>query len=196
MTSTSLRISAGPRIRVRKRTMRTLALLAVLAAALLLACMKKQGAPLPPPEVVPSVDLARYAGTWYEIASYPNRFQKGCSETSAVYTPQPDGTIQVLNRCVRAGKADSIKGTARIADSVTNAKLKVTFFWPFSGDYWIIDLGERYEYAVVSNPDRTYLWVLSRTPRMEAAAYGRIVAWLQGKGFDTAKLVKTLQAAP
>jgi len=175
---------------------RTLALPAVIAAALLFSCMKEQGASLPPPEVVPSVDLARYAGTWYEIASYPNRFQKGCSETSAVYTPVPDGSIEVLNRCVRAGKADSIKGTARAADSATNAKLKVTFFWPFSGDYWIIDLGERYEYAVVSNPDRTYLWVLSRSSRMDATTYGRIVAGLQGKGFDTARLVKTPQAAP
>jgi len=174
--------------------MRILALLTVTAAFLSFACTRKQGPSLPPPEVVPSVDLARYAGTWYEIASYPNRFQKGCTETSAVYTPLPDGTIEVLNRCTRAGKADTIKGTARIADSVTNAKLKVTFFWPFSGDYWIIDLGERYEYAVVSNPGRTYLWVLGRSPRMEEAAYGRILGWLQSKGFDTAKLVKTQQA--
>ena len=176
--------------------MRILALLALVAAVLIVACMKKQGASLPPPEVVPSVDITRYAGTWYEIASYPNRFQKGCTETSAVYTPLPDGTIEVLNRCTREGKEDTIKGTARVADGVTNAKLKVTFFWPFSGDYWIIDLGERYEYAVVSNPERTYLWVLSRTPRLEDAVYGRIVAWLSDKGFDTAKLAKTRQSGP
>jgi len=176
--------------------MRIVALLAVMAAVLLIACIQKQGALLPPPVVVPSVDLTRYAGTWYEIAGYPNRFQKGCTETSAVYTLLPDGTIEVLNRCMRAGKEDTIKGTARVADSVTNAKLKVTFFWPFSGDYWIIDLGERYEYAVVTNPGRTYLWVLSRTPRLEEATYLRIQAWLQTKRFDTAKLVRTLQPGP
>jgi apolipoprotein D and lipocalin family protein len=176
--------------------MRIAALLAVLAAVPVIACAGKQGASLPPPAVVPSVDLARYAGTWYEIASYPNRFQKGCAETSAVYTPRPDGAIEVLNRCIRDGKEDTIKGTARVADSVTMAKLKVTFFRPFSGDYWIIDLGERYEYAVVSNPERTYLWVLSRTPRLEDAVYSRITAWLAGKGFDTAKLVKTRQSGP
>lgn len=173
-----------------------IALFAVIAAVLSLACLRKQGVSLPPPEVVPFVDLTRYAGTWYEIASYPNRFQKGCTETSAVYTPRPDGTIEVLNRCTRAGKADSIKGTARVVDSVTNAKLKVTFFRPFSGDYWIIDLGEQYEYAVVSNPDRTYLWVLSRTPRMDDGTYMRIAGWLQGKGFDTGKLAKTVQPGP
>ena len=173
--------------------MRILALIAAMAVVLSVACKKKQGVSLPPPEVVPSVDLTRYAGTWYEIASYPNRFQKGCTETSAVYTLLPDGTLEVLNRCTRKGKSDMIKGSARVADSATNAKLKVTFFWPFSGDYWIIDLGERYEYAVVTNPDRTYLWVLSRTPRLEEATYARIVAWLQSKEFETAKLVKTLQ---
>ena len=173
--------------------MRVVAVLAIMAVVLLFSCMKKQGASLPPPEVVPHVDLARYAGTWYEIASYPNRFQKGCTETSAVYTPLPDGSIEVLNRCTRAGKADSIKGTARVADRVTNAKLKVTFFWPFSGDYWIIDLGERYEYAVVTHPERAYLWVLSRAPNMEPEAYARITAWLKSKGFDTETLVKTQQ---
>lgn len=196
MNWTSPPISAGRLIRELKGTMRIVALFAAMVAVLFAACTKQQGAQLPPPAVVPYVDLARYAGTWYEIASYPNRFQKGCTETSAVYSLLPDGTIEVLNRCTRAGKEDAIKGAARVADSNTNAKLKVTFFWPFSGDYWIIDLEERYAYAVVSNPDRSYLWVLCRTPRLDEATYLRILALLQSKGFDTAKLAKTMQTGP
>jgi apolipoprotein D and lipocalin family protein len=150
-------------------------------------------ASIPPPDVVPFVDLARYAGTWYEIASYPSRFQKGCSGTLATYTLMPDGWIEVLNRCTRAGKAESVKGKAKVDDASTNAKLKVTFFWPFSGAYWIIELGAEYEYAVVSNPDRSYLWVLSRTPRMDEGVYAGIVERLRSSGFDTGKLVRTVQ---
>jgi len=173
--------------------MRIAIILAVLSIVMLAACTIKRGPSLPPPDVVPSVDLTRYVGTWYEIASYTNRFQKGCSDTSATYTLMPDGGIEVLNRCTRAGKTDSIKGRAKVADASTNAKLKVTFFWPFSGDYWIIELGAQYEYAVVSNPDRSYLWVLSRTPRMDEAAYAGIVERLQSRGFDIGRLVRTAQ---
>jgi len=153
----------------------------------------KRGPSPPPPDVVPFVDLARYAGTWYEIASYPNRFQKGCSSTSATYTLMPGGWIEVLNRCTRAGKTDSVKGRAKVADASTNAKLKVSFFWPFSGAYWIIELGAEYEYAVVSNPDRSYLWVLSRTPRMDEGVFAGIVERLRSSGFDTGKLARTVQ---
>jgi apolipoprotein D and lipocalin family protein len=163
--------------------MRIVIVLAILSAVMLVACNAKRGPSLPPPEVVPSVDLARYTGTWYEIASYPNRFQKSCSETSATYTLLP----------TRDGKADSIKGTAKVVDPATNARIKVTFFWPFSGDYWIIELGAQYEYAVVSNPDRSYLWVLSRTPRMDEGVYAGIVERLRSRGFDTGKLARTVQ---
>jgi apolipoprotein D and lipocalin family protein len=173
--------------------MRIVIVLAVLSAVMLVACNAKRGPSLPPPEVVPSVDLARYTGTWYEIASYPNRFQKSCSDTSATYTLLPDGKIEVLNRCTRGGKADSIKGTAKVVDPATNARIKVTFFWPFSGDYWIIELGAQYEYAVVSNPDRSYLWVLSRTPRMDEGVYAGIMERLRSRGFDTGKLARTVQ---
>jgi apolipoprotein D and lipocalin family protein len=173
--------------------MRIAIILSVLSVVMLAACTMKRGPSLPPPDVVPSVDLARYAGTWYEIASYPSRFQKGCSGTSATYTLMPGGWIEVLNRCTRAGKTDSVKGKAKVADPSTNAKLKVTFFWPFSGAYWIIELGAEYEYAVVSNPDRSYLWVLSRTPRMDEGVYAGIVERLRSSGFDIGKLARTVQ---
>ena len=176
--------------------MRSALPVALLVMVLLSACTGRRAPTLPPPETVCSVDLARYAGAWYEIASYPNRFQRGCSNTSATYTPQPDGRIEVVNRCIREGKAVSVKGTATVADRPTNARLRVTFFWPFAGDYWIIDLGEQYEYAVVSNPDRSFLWVLSRTPVMDEARFTRIIARLQARSFDTSRLVRTVQSGP
>jgi apolipoprotein D and lipocalin family protein len=153
------------------------------------------GAPL---EVVPSVDLTRYAGKWYEIARLPNRFQRDCAgNTTATYTLRPDGKITVLNECRKAdGRQQSAKGTARVADAKgPNTKLKVTFFWPFSGDYWIIDLDPEYRWAVVGEPGRRYLWVLSREPQLDAALYQQIVERAKQRGFDTGKLLKTRQAS-
>ncbi|MHB8845649.1 MAG: lipocalin family protein [Nitrospirota bacterium] len=173
--------------------MRDVRVLMILSTVLLAAFSLKSGHALPPPAVVPFVDLARYSGTWYEIARFPNFFQKGCSSTSAAYTLLPDGKVEVVNRCTRGGKADSIKGTATVADPVTSAKLEVTFFWPFSGEYWIIELGAAYEYAVVSNSDRSRLWVLSRTPVMDDRVYAGIVERLRGRGFKTDRLVRTEQ---
>ena len=151
-----------------------------------------------PLQTVPSVDLSRYVGTWYEIASYPQRFQKGCTGTTATYTMRPDGQIDVLNRCSRDslnGRVTVARGRAKVVDKSTNAKLKVSFFWPFWGDYWIIDLGQDYEYAVVGHPKRKYLWVLSRTPAMDALVYEGILERLRAQGYDTTHLVRTVQPA-
>lgn len=153
----------------------------------------------PPPDVVAHVDLSRYVGTWYEIARYPNRFQKNCFGSSATYSLRPDGKIAVVNRCRRGGPngpLSSATGTARVVDPQTNARLKVTFFWPFSGDYWIVDLGERYDYAVVSGPDRKYLWILCRTPTMEPQRYRALLARLRALGFDTGRLIPASAAPP
>jgi apolipoprotein D and lipocalin family protein len=155
---------------------------------------------LPPLEVVPQVDVSRYMGTWYEIARFPHRFQEGCVATKATYTLRQDGKVDVLNECRMEnldGAVKTAKGTARVVDEKTNAKLKVTFFWPFYGSYWIIGLGDNYEYAVVGHPGRNYLWILSRTPSMDDALYNRIVRRLQNEqAYDTSKLVKTLQSKP
>jgi apolipoprotein D and lipocalin family protein len=151
---------------------------------------------LPPLQTVAKVDLARYTGTWFEIASYPQRFQKGCTGTTATYTLRDDGEIGVVNRCRKGsleGEEDSAEGRARVVDTTTNAKLEVTFFWPFWGDYWIIDLGDNYEYAVVGHPGRDYLWILSRTPTMEESVYQGILNRLQTKGYPLDRLQKTLQ---
>jgi apolipoprotein D and lipocalin family protein len=142
------------------------------------------------------VDLKRYIGTWYEIARFPNSFQEGCVGTSATYTLREDGKINVLNQCRRGtlnGEISSAKGTAWVVDEKTNAKLKVSFFWPFSGHYWIIDLGENYEYAVVGHPDRKYLWILSRSLEMDEELYNRIIERLKLQLYDTSRLMKTLQ---
>jgi len=160
--------------------------------AILLSACAANGQP-PLLTVVPQVDLGRYLGTWYEIASFPQRFQKGCTDSRAEYRLRDDGTIDVLNSCLRDGKVDTAKGKAWVVDRGTNAKLKVSFFWPFRGDYWIIDLGKDYEFAVVSAPSMKYLWILSRTPKMEEHQYQEIVGRLKERGFDMANLKRTDQ---
>ena len=146
-------------------------------------------------EVVQSVDLSRYVGRWYEISRLPNGFQKKCADmVTANYTMRADGKIGVINRCRKAsGEYATAKGRAKIVDKKTNAKLKVTFFWPFYGDYWILDLGPNYEYAVVGEPSRKYLWVLSRSPRMDEALYQQLLQKMATKGFNTDRMIRTSQ---
>lgn len=169
--------------------------LVILGGLCVAACaMTKKKAPAQELAVVPEVDLARYAGTWYEIARYPNRFQKDCFATSVTYTIRDDGTVEVINRCRSGsvnGEEKSIRGRAWSVDPTTNAKLKVQFFWPFRGDYWIIQLDTEYRYAVVGHPKRKYLWILSRTPDMDAATYDGILERLREQGYDTERLLRT-----
>ncbi|PQJ08982.1 hypothetical protein CJD36_021475 [Flavipsychrobacter stenotrophus] len=143
-----------------------------------------------------SVDVEKYSGKWYEIASYPQRFQKGCHCTTAEYTLSPDGYLIVENRCNKGsvnGKQSYIKGKAFVEKNSGNAKLKVQFFWPFRAKYWIIDLAGDYNYAVVSHPNKKYLWILSRTPKMNDAIYQQILSRLKEMGFDLSKLQVTEQ---
>lgn len=152
-----------------------------------------------PPPVVARVDLSRYVGTWYEIARFPFRLQEGCYGTVATYALRSDGGVSVVNQCRKGdfgGELAIARGTARVVDPETNAKLRVSFFWPFSGDYWIVDLGASYDYAVVSGPDREYLWVLSRTPTMPEERYDEIVRRITELGFDASRLVRTPQRTP
>jgi apolipoprotein D and lipocalin family protein len=147
-------------------------------------------------KTVPSVDLTKYAGKWYEIASYPQRFQKGCHCTTAEYTLSNKGFVILENKCRKdsvSGKLSSIKGKAFVTKNSGNAKLKVQFFWPIRGKYWIIDLAEDYSFAVVSHPNKIYLWILSRTPEMNPAIFSTIISRLKDKGFDTGKLKATEQ---
>jgi len=147
-------------------------------------------------QTVRYVDLNKYAGKWYEIASYPQRFQKGCHCTTAEYTLSDKGYVIVENRCNRGsinGKQSYIKGKAFVEKNSGNAKLKVQFFWPFKGKYWIIDLADDYSYAVISHPNKKYLWILSRTSKMDGTIYQQIISRLEEKGFDLSKLQATVQ---
>lgn len=152
----------------------------------------------PPLEVVEHVDLDRYLGTWYEIASYPAWFQRNCTAVTADYSLRDDGLIRVVNSCRKGSLDGPLKrstGRARVVDRATNARLEVSFFGPFWGDYWIIDLDPDYQWAVVGGPKRKYLWILSRTPQMDPALYDEIVARLPAKGYGPDGLNKTLQPA-
>jgi apolipoprotein D and lipocalin family protein len=151
---------------------------------------------LPELRTVAHVELPRYLGIWYEIANFPQSFQRGCTASTATYALRPDGDIDVVNRCRKDspdGPEKVARGRARVVDKITNAKLEVSFFRPFWGDYWIIDLGASYEYAVVGHPGRDYLWILARQPRLEPAVYDGIVARLAAQGYETRRLVRTVR---
>jgi apolipoprotein D and lipocalin family protein len=160
--------------------------------ALLLAACAGRG--VAPPAVAAAVDLERYLGTWYEIASYPTRFQRGCSNTRAHYARREDGTLLVRNECLRDGSPATIEGTAWVADD-DPAKLRVRFFWPFSAPYWILALDPDYRWALVGTPDRGYLWVLARSPALDEETFRAIVSLAAGRDFDPARLVRTDQQA-
>lgn len=177
---------------------RAVGLLGALAMATGCATSTTERLRLPPLQTVARVELSRYLGTWYELANFPQRFQRGCTATTATYTLRADGDLEVLNRCRKGsldGQERSARGRARVVDRVTNAKLKVSFFRPFWGDYWIIDLSDDYSYAVVGHPGRDYLWILARQPTMAEATYQGIVARLEAQGYETSRLVRTLQVA-
>ncbi|HEY0659227.1 MAG TPA: lipocalin family protein [Pyrinomonadaceae bacterium] len=153
-------------------------------------------------KTVSSVDLKRYSGKWFEIARYPNKFQKQCvGNTSVTYTIKTADKIEVLNQCVKKdGVSSDAKGEARIADKMTNAKLEVrfapkalSFISSVWGDYWIVDIDENYQYAVVGDPKREYFWILSRKPEMDDATYQNILRRAEQKGFNPGKVMKTPQ---
>lgn len=173
-------------------------LLLLFAALAVKAERKKEKEPL---RVVPSVDLPRYAGLWYEVARLPNRFEEKCAgDVTAEYTLREKGRLKVVNRCRRKdGKMTEAVGSARPADKGgPNSRLEVRFapsflsFLPFVwGDYQIIELAPDYTHAVVGSPDRKYLWFLSRNPRMDEATYLRLAGEASAQGFDVSKLIRT-----
>jgi len=156
----------------------------------------------PPVQTVAAVDLQRYLGHWYEIARFPNSFQDGrgrrCVQTTATYGLRPDGQVSVENRCLDAADGNretGASGRAYVVEGSNNARLRVTFFWPFYGDYWVIGLDPDYRWAVVGAPGRDYLWILSRTPTMTAADRAAAEAAARAQGFDIGRLQETPQGA-
>ena len=166
-------------------------MLALVAAACTTAVQR------PPLQTVARVEVDRYAGTWHEVALYPNRFQQACAaDTTATYTLLGEGRIGVLNRCRRAdGSEMSVNGVAEVVDAATNAKLKVSFLpswlrWTGigRGDYWVLHLSPDYSVAVIGEPSREYLWILARTPTLPEAEYQALMPKVSAAGYDPARL--------
>lgn len=145
-------------------------------------------------KTVSSVDVQKYAGKWFEIASMPNRFQKNCDCSTAEYAVRPDGKIDVVNSCNnnKKMKRDTVTGVASPVNS-SNSHLKVKFK-VFSGDYQIIALAPDYSYAMVATGDRKYLWILSRKKLLEEETIKKLVKQAQDQGFNTEKLNFTKQS--
>ena len=145
---------------------------------------------------VSAVNLNKYAGTWYEIAKFPNTFEKGLKCITATYSIRPDGKIGVENKGHNESDPGKIKvsnGKAWVPNPVYPGRLKVQFFWPFSGDYYILELDEKYQYVLIGDPSRNYLWILCRTRQMDASIYERLTAKAKSLGFDTLRIKMTPQ---
>ncbi|MGB7218540.1 MAG: lipocalin family protein [Vicinamibacterales bacterium] len=168
----------------------------MLTMVLIAAMMGQASGPV---RTVDAVDLDRYLGDWFEIARFPNWFQRTCTgDVRATYAKRSDGRIDVINRCRKADGLTEARGVARVVDPRTSAKLTVRFapaalsFLPFVwGDYWILGLAGDYSWAVVGSPDRDYLWILARTPVLDGEAYASAIAAARANGFDVQRLVKT-----
>jgi apolipoprotein D and lipocalin family protein len=185
------------------------ALCICLSAWIPLASAQAPSAEIPPAplEAIASLDVPRYMGTWYEVAKYPNWFQKRCiANTSATYAIQPNGMLQVLNRCQKEdGSMSEALGAAKQVGDANSPKLEVRFapawlsFLPFVwGNYWVIDLDPQYQLAAVSEPSRKYLWILSRTKTVEPNAYEALLQRLKQQGFnlDAIEISKQTTASP
>lgn len=164
-----------------------LSLPAMLISIILAGCATK-----PPLQTVQHVDVGRYAGKWHEVARYPNFFERNCTgNITAEYTPLPDGSIQVVNACQnKKGEMERITGKATVVPGSGGAKLKVSFWGPLRGDYWIIGLDEKnYSWAVVGHPSRKFLWVLARTPTLPEPTAQHINELLVQQGYDPSRMV-------
>jgi apolipoprotein D and lipocalin family protein len=168
-----------------------------LVAATALAAACTAAPPGPPLATVARVDVERYVGTWHEAALIPNRFQRDCAtDTTATYTLLGDGRIGVRNRCLRAdGSEMSVDGVADVVDRTTNAKLKVSFLpawlrWTRigRGDYWVLYLSPDYRMAIVGEPGREFLWILSRTPTLTDEEYQALMPPVRAAGYDPQRL--------
>ncbi len=156
----------------------------------LVNALKQNNRPL---KTVERVDLKRYAGKWYEIAAIPHRFEKDCACSVANYTYNPEGYLEVENTCLKDGREKVAKAKAWPAEGSNGSKLNVEFFWPLKGKYWIIDLDEDYQYALVGHPNRDYLWILSRYQDMDEDIYVDLLQVARREGFDISRLKRTEQ---
>jgi len=160
----------------------------------LLLCLLASALAQTPVASVAAVDLGRYAGKWYEIAAFPMFFQRKCvGDSTAHYALAPDSKVLVTNRCRTESGLDEATGNATVVEGSSNSRLKVSFFWPFKADYWVIGLDADYRWAVVGNPNRKYLWVLSRTPQLPQPLLDAALASVREQGYDLGQLRYTDQ---
>jgi apolipoprotein D and lipocalin family protein len=166
----------------------------VLLRGLALACLMTLGAcaTAPPLETKP-VDLERYQGRWFDVAHLPAPFQRGCACTTATYSLRDDGNVNVDNKCLQGDKPDEARGIAKPAGEP--GQLRVSFFWPFSGDYNVIALDDEYGWAVVGSKSRKYAWILSRKPSLDDEQQKALVGKLASEGYETDRLVWTDQSS-
>lgn len=166
---------------------------AVLVAVVVLGSVAS-GCDSPPPlETAPDVDLARFEGSWFEVAHLPRPTQASCTGTTATYTARGKGQYTFVHACtLENGDFRKIAAQAQVKDSASPAKLEVDF-GGFFGDYWILDVAPDYRYAVVGHPSRAYLWILSRTPTLSEADRAAVIAKASSLKFDTSKLEYTKQ---
>lgn len=163
--------------------------------ALLLACLALlAGCSTRPPVGITPVspfDLQRYQGHWYELARLDHSFERGLSDVSATYQPQPDGSVRVINRGFNAAKGEWSEaiGKALFTAAPTTASLKVSFFGPFYGGYHVAALDDDYRWALVVGPDRGYCWILARDKQLAPAQRDAIVARAQALGIETSALI-------
>lgn len=168
---------------------------ALFAFALTAACATSGCQSDPPLEVAPSVSLSQLQGKWYEIARLPRTTEVDCHGTTAFYTQAPDGSLSLVNQCnvgSATGTLQTVAMTATVPDSSVPAKLALNV-GGYTGDYWILEVGSSYEYAVVGHPSRLYLWILSRTPTLDPAVMSGILARAEAEHFDTSQLEYTPQ---
>ena len=171
-------------------------LLSILLLVTSTSCTMNQ-AEKPKRTTVANVDLERYMGVWYEIARFPHSFEKGLVGVTATYTKLPSGKIEVLNQGYKGtldGKRSKVKGWAKIPDPNEPGRLKVYFFWPFGGEYLVLDLDEEnYSYVLVGSSSPNYLWIMSRTPQMSEETYNYLVGKAKELGYNLEKLEKVPQ---
>ena len=162
----------------------------IIFSFLAISCNKSKNLP-----TVSKLSLEKYAGKWYEIARLPNRFEKGLTCVSATYSIKENGKIEVINRgqIIETKESKEITGTATVPNSEYPGRLKVSFFWPFSGNYYVISLADDYSYALVGDPSRKYLWILSKTKTLKQDVYDNLVKIAEINGFTVQNLVKINQ---
>jgi len=171
-------------------------MIAAITMAIFFSCVNSAKTQSSAIKTVDKVDLERYMGKWYEIARFPHSFEKGLVGVSATYSLKKNGKVEVINQGFKGsltGKMKRAKGFAKVPDPNVPGRLMVYFFWPFGGEYLILDLDENYQYVLVGSSSKNYLWILSRLTKMDDTTYNILINKAESLGFDTSKLEKVLQ---